>query len=185
MKQAAVLALPTVTLRKSLASHMNICSGLKLNPASDNELFSCSFDCTVIKWDLRAVKRSAESPNPFLNQIKVDETLIEINRKETTNDLLISTMTPSFVHCNFFIHELFSSNKVYPIQKANTLNFTCHEIFFSRLSNQNGEFKRTFFRRKNFFPFIFNLTKMLTKNFGQKIKNQRTFLSSRVYRLHL
>ncbi len=101
MKQAAVLALPTVTLRKSLASHENICSGLKLNPASDNELFSCSFDCTVIKWDLRAVKRSAESPNPFLNQIKVDETMIEINRKETANDLLISTMTPSFVHCNF------------------------------------------------------------------------------------
>jgi len=108
-----VLAIPSVKLKKNLSTHTNICSDLKFNPSNESELFSCSFDCSVVKWDMRLVKKSsAESKANFLCKIEIGETLSEINSTKlapnrqtnySVEDLLISTMTPCFVHSNLDI----------------------------------------------------------------------------------
>ena len=86
---------PCLTLKKSLNEHKNICSSLKFNPNNEYELFSGSFDCTVLKWDIRFVKSS--SNQSFLKKIDISETLSKLNETNAENDL-ISSMTPCFVH---------------------------------------------------------------------------------------
>ena len=38
---------------------------------------------------------------PFVNKIDMNETMVEINNAKKTEDMLVSTMTPSFVHSKF------------------------------------------------------------------------------------
>jgi WD40 repeat protein len=77
-----------LTNKKVLKKHENICYCVKFNPSNDNELFSGSFDSTVIKWDLRAVK--------YISQININEVISK--KQEQNNDSFISNMTPCFVH---------------------------------------------------------------------------------------
>lgn len=69
----------------------------KFNGTNENEIFSCSFDCSILKWDLRMVK-SGDNKNPFVKRIDMNETMVEVNRAKKSEDMLVSTMTPSFVH---------------------------------------------------------------------------------------
>lgn len=95
-KNKTPMTLPTITLKKTFTSHSNICSMLKFNPTNENEIFSSSFDCSVIKWDLRSAKNSEK---PYLNAININDTIRDINKSKDSEDFLISTMTPCFVHC--------------------------------------------------------------------------------------
>lgn len=46
----------SLTLRTTLKGHKNICYCLKYHPTRPHELFSGSYDCSFIKWDLRSPK---------------------------------------------------------------------------------------------------------------------------------
>ena len=100
VKKDKQMSLPTLTMRKSLLSHSNICFSVKFHPLNDNVLFSGSFDCTVLKWDLRSIKNSASKP--YLNQIDINQTL-----SSDQQDSMVSTMTPNFVH-NIHLSEVTS-----------------------------------------------------------------------------
>lgn len=54
--KSATRHVPSLTLRNTLKGHKNICYCLKYHPSRPHELFSGSFDCSVIKWDLRNPK---------------------------------------------------------------------------------------------------------------------------------
>lgn len=79
----------TLTLKKKLNGHSNICSTIKFNDSNENELYSGSFDCSILKWDLRTTKT-------FANKINVSEILSNLNKG--AQDSLASSMTPCFVH---------------------------------------------------------------------------------------
>lgn len=49
-------SMPSLTLRNTLKGHKNICYCLKYHPTRPYELFSGSFDCSIIKWDTRNPK---------------------------------------------------------------------------------------------------------------------------------
>ena len=88
---------PNLTLKKSLKQHTNICFTLKYNPLNEFELFSGSYDCTIIKWDTRFIKTNTNKP--FADYINISETLASINKDNDPESCLVSSMTPSFVHC--------------------------------------------------------------------------------------
>jgi WD40 repeat protein len=80
----------SLTLKKTFKQHSNICFCLQFNPFNPNELFSGSFDCSVIKWDLRFANKSS---NSFLSKIDLTSTLASLNESS-----FYSNMTPNFVH---------------------------------------------------------------------------------------
>lgn len=96
-KTKTSLSLPTITLKKSYTGHSNICSMVKFNPLNEYEIFSSSFDCSILKWDLRSVKKTSNN-DQYMNRIDVNETLAKINQNKENDGLLVSTMTPNFVH---------------------------------------------------------------------------------------
>jgi WD40 repeat protein len=104
LDKANKVQIPSLTLKKNLAHHENICFALKYNPLNENELFSGSYDCTIIKYDIRFTKANAKKP--FLNQISIPDTIKMIisDRNEDNSELdhLVSSMTPSFVHSLHF-----------------------------------------------------------------------------------
>ena len=72
---------------------------------NEHELFSGSFDCTVVKWDTRFVKASTKQP--FVHKIDVAsaiQSVVESKSRMNNGDLeyLVSSMTPPFVHSLFF-----------------------------------------------------------------------------------
>ncbi len=81
-----------LTLKKTLKTHSNICFALKFNPNNENELFSGSFDCSVIKWDMRYLN----AKKSYVKQIQITDTLLELTKRDS--DSHFSTMTPCFVH---------------------------------------------------------------------------------------
>jgi WD40 repeat protein len=85
----------TLTIRKKMIGHSNICSSIKFNPLNDYELFSGSFDCSILIWDIRSAKT-------YSNKIITSDILLEINKNEENN--LVSSMTPSFVHSLHFVN---------------------------------------------------------------------------------
>ena len=95
LKYSADTKLPNLTLKKSLIDHENICSSVKFNPNNEFELFSGSFDCSILKWDIRYVK--SNSKKSYLKKINISETLLKLNGPNNEN-ALISSMTPCFVH---------------------------------------------------------------------------------------
>lgn len=42
--------------------------------------------------------KSGDNKNPFVKRIDMNETMVEVNRAKKSEDMLVSTMTPSFVH---------------------------------------------------------------------------------------
>ncbi len=67
----------------------------RFNPVNESEIFSCSFDCSVLKWDLRQTAA-------FVNKIEINESMAEIKQSNSgSEDVFLSTMTPSFVHSKF------------------------------------------------------------------------------------
>jgi WD40 repeat protein len=88
-----------LTLRKTLSSHSNICFCLKFNPSNDNEFFSGSFDCSIIKWDTRFISKNNKN-KPYVDLININELLSSLNSND--HSLLMSTMTPCFVHSIHF-----------------------------------------------------------------------------------
>jgi WD40 repeat protein len=86
-----------LTLRKTLSSHSNICFCLKFNPSNDNEFYSGSFDCSIIKWDIRSISNKNK---PYVDLININEILASLNSNDQS--ILISTMTPCFVHSIHF-----------------------------------------------------------------------------------
>jgi WD40 repeat protein len=98
----------SMTLKKNVGKHENICFTVKFNPLNEFEIFSGSFDCTVVKWDTRFTKASAKKP--FVHKIEVPEVIAKIlaGRKEDEDSskdelaYLVSSMTPSFVHSLHF-----------------------------------------------------------------------------------
>lgn len=101
-----------LSLTKTLHGHDNICYAIKFNPANDKELFSGSFDCSALKWDLRFVKKSTKSKQPaYAKQVNMSEVMLNVAKHSQLkankslgeeNDCLISTMTPCFVHSLHF-----------------------------------------------------------------------------------
>ena len=93
-----------LVLKKNLSQHENICFTLKYNPKNEFQLFSGSFDCSIIEWDTRFPKGT--SNKPFVRQINVSEVmqLILSSKSEQDSELeyLVSSMTPSFVHSLHF-----------------------------------------------------------------------------------
>lgn len=85
----------TLTIRKKMIGHSNICSSIKFNPLNDYELFSGSFDCSILIWDIRSTKT-------YSKKIITSDILLEINKNEENN--LVSSMTPSFVHTLHFVN---------------------------------------------------------------------------------
>jgi len=85
----------TLTIRKKMNGHTNICSSLKFNPLNDYELFSGSFDCSILTWDIRSTKS-------YSKKINTTDILAELNKNEENN--LVSSMTPSFVHTLHLVH---------------------------------------------------------------------------------
>ena len=83
-----------LTNKKVLKKHENICYCVKFNPLNDNELFSGSFDSTILKWDLRSLK--------CVSQININEVMTK--HQDSTNDSFISNMTPCFVHSLSFTY---------------------------------------------------------------------------------
>ena len=87
----------SLTLKKTLNQHKNICYALKYHPTRENELFSGSFDCSILKWDTRFVNKS----NASIAEIDLTQTVKKLTEKN--NDLLnVYSMTPCFVHKLFF-----------------------------------------------------------------------------------
>lgn len=101
-----------LSLAKTLGGHDNICYAIKFNPANENELFSGSFDCSVLKWDLRLAKKSTTKSKPaYVKQVNMSEVMLNVAKYSQLranrllseeNDCLISTMTPCFVHSLHF-----------------------------------------------------------------------------------
>ena len=91
---------PVLTNRKSFSGHRNICSSVLFNPSNEFEIFSSSFDCTIMKWDMRSPKSSNNKSN-LAKEIKVSEDLIP-KENDLNEEFLISSMTPCFVHCMRF-----------------------------------------------------------------------------------
>ena len=87
---------PSLTLKKSLSVHSNICSSLKFNPSNEHELFSGSFDCSFIKWDIRFTKSSGKQ-QLYVKKVDIGESLSSISKLSDEN-ALISSMTPCFIH---------------------------------------------------------------------------------------
>lgn len=89
----------SLTLKKTLAKHENICFTLKFNPLNENELFSGSFDCSIIKWDTRFVKNNKSA---MKKQFQVGELMGKLDSQKEKEKNLISSMTPCFVHSLHF-----------------------------------------------------------------------------------
>ena len=79
-----------LTNKKVLKKHDNICYCVKFNPSNENELFSGSFDSTILKWDLRSMSCASI--------INISEVLSRKQEEDTDQNSLVSTMTPCFVH---------------------------------------------------------------------------------------
>ena len=79
-----------LTNKKVLKKHDNICYCVKFNPSNENELFSGSFDSTILKWDLRSMSCASI--------INISEVLSRKQEENTDQNSLVSTMTPCFVH---------------------------------------------------------------------------------------
>lgn len=85
-----------LTLKKTLNQHKNICYTLKYHPSRDYELFSGSYDCSILKWDTRFLKSNAS-----IAGINVTQAVNKLTEKNV--DLLnVYAMTPCFVHSLFF-----------------------------------------------------------------------------------
>ncbi|CAF0778741.1 unnamed protein product [Brachionus calyciflorus] len=94
--------IPNLSLHKSLKQHQNICYCLKFHPMNEYELFSGSFDCTFVKWDIRFPK-AKDSKKQFVKKVAISEELEKVIKSQNDDtDFMLSTMTPSFVHSLFF-----------------------------------------------------------------------------------
>lgn len=130
---------PSLTLKKTLQQHENICFTLKYHPINEHELFSGSFDCSFIKWDTRFLKASAKKP--YLKRVSISETLQNILKKqaEDESDFLISNMTPCFIHCLSFAEASSQSNVLMcGVENGFCMVFnpdTCDFLTCSQLSN--------------------------------------------------
>lgn len=90
---------PTLYLSKNLNQHENICYALAFHPTNENELFSGSFDCTFIKWDIRFHKK--DSKKPFLKKVAISDEIQKLIQKNNAD--MLSSMTPSFIHSLYFV----------------------------------------------------------------------------------
>ena len=91
-----------LTLRKTLCTHTNICFCLKFNPLNDNEFYTGSFDCSIIKWDTRYISNNNNKTKPYVNMININEMFSSLTHLTNDDDhqssILMSSMTPCFVH---------------------------------------------------------------------------------------
>ncbi|RNA44229.1 WD repeat-containing 53 [Brachionus plicatilis] len=92
---------PCLSFCKSLNQHDNICYALEFHPANEHELFSGSFDCTFIKWDIRFQKK--DSKKPFIKKVAVSDEIQKLIQIEKDGADMLSSMTPSFIHSLYFI----------------------------------------------------------------------------------
>lgn len=91
---------PNLSLRKSLNQHDNICYALEFNPLSEHELFSGSFDCTFIKWDIRFQKK--DSKKPYVKKVAISDEIQKLIQIQKDSADMLSSMTPSFIHSLYF-----------------------------------------------------------------------------------
>ena len=87
---SAAAAAVTLRLNTTLRRHTNVCFTVRFNPLNEHELISGSYDCSVLKWDVRT------SSSSYAQKIDIADVLA---RHSSPNDELYSTMTPAFVHC--------------------------------------------------------------------------------------
>lgn len=82
-----------LTLNRTLDRHRNICFVIRYHPHKEHELFSGSFDCSVLKWDLRFAKSQPA---------KIDLTSVVNGLNTGPQPLNVYSMTPCFVHSVHF-----------------------------------------------------------------------------------
>lgn len=97
---------PTLYLSKNLNHHDNICYALAFHPTNEYELFSGSFDCTFIKWDIRF--QNKDSKKTFLKKVSISDEIQKLIQKNNAD--MLSSMTPSFIH-SFYFTELRDNKK--------------------------------------------------------------------------
>lgn len=134
----------TLANKKAFKKHENICYTLKFNPSNNHELFSGSYDSSIIKWDLRAPNQQLAC----LNQTSVSSLLNDIKQKASlesnTENEFISTMTPCFVHSLHLTSVNIEGNNT-PILLAGIENglclafnaTTCEYLFSKQLKQLN------------------------------------------------
>lgn len=127
-------------LKQSYRKHENICSYVKFNPLNCQYLMSGSFDCNLIKWDLRYSNLSQSC----LYQININEVLAT---KLNQQNEFMSTMTPAFIHTIEFFKNyiltgiengmclIFDFNDLKYLTHDQLHNYNCALVKISQLSD--------------------------------------------------